>query len=309
MIHVAFEGGLGNQMFQYAAGRYLEKKFHDNVVIDSSKYQCEAIEFRNYELNDFNVKKDWGTVRIQESRFKRFGSLYFVYLVWTGLYLKINKERYNSGRSLKFTKLYQFLTNRIGFYRMHFSETPCFYKSWTKRKYIRGMWFYPQIVLSLGEELKKELTVKTPISDKNQEFLDSINSTNSVAVHIRRGDYVKLGMVVCDIAYYQRCMEKMSKIVDSPVFFVFSDDIDWVKENLSTDGYTVIFVNNNNGATDDMRLVYSCKHFIMSNSTFSWWGAYLGSAEDKKVIVPEIWAKGAKRSNLILDSWITEKTL
>lgn len=104
-----------------------------------------------------------------------------------------------------------------------------------------------------------------------------------MGVHIRRGDYVKLGLVVCDIHYYERCMQKMMDIVKNPTFFIFSDDISWVKTNLKFKGSELIFIDNNNSSPEDMRLLYSCNHFIMSNSTFSWWGAYLGKYPNKKL--------------------------
>lgn len=308
MIYVSFEGGLGNQLFQYAMGRYMEEKFGEQVYIDTSKYEYEAAEFRNYELNDFNISKSWLVAKPNKSRLARFGFGYYIYLAVTWLYLKINKNRKKRDGKLYFPNAYQWITNHLGFYRIYFNENPHLYNSWTKKKIVRGMWFCPDIVRELGDTLKNELTVKTPLSEVNQKTLNQINSTESVAVHIRRGDFVKLGLVVCDIPYYKRCMEKMCKLVKNPTFFVFSDDIEWAKENLKDTDFNIVFVDNNNDATDDMRLVYTCKHFIMSNSTFSWWGAYLGRNENKKVICPEIWAKGSKPSLLILDDWIAEKT-
>lgn len=309
MIHVSFEGGLGNQLFQYAMGRYMEEKFKEPVYIDSSKYEYESIEFRNFELNDFNLSPKWNKLPMKKSRVDRFGYGYYIYLAITWAYLKANKNRKKRDGEILFSQAYQWLINHIGFYRVHFDEKLHLYNSWTKRKIVRGMWFYPEVVLSLGEKLKDELMVNKPISDINQKTLNQIISTESVAVHIRRGDFVKLGLVVCDIPYYLRCMEKMSQMVNNPTFFVFSDDIAWAKANLSDTELNIIFVDNNNNSTDDMRLVYNCKHIIMSNSTFSWWGAYLGRNKNRIVICPEIWAKGGKKSNLILDGWITEKIL
>lgn len=309
MIYVAFEGGLGNQLFQYAMGRYMEEKFGEQVYIDISKYEYETIEFRNFEINDFNISKEWKIAEPQKSRIARFGYGYYVYLIATWMYLKINKYRNEREGKILFANAYQWMTNHMGFYRVHFDEKLHLYNSWTKKKIVRGMWFYPDIVLSLGDALKNELTVNTPISEINQEILQQIVATEAVAVHIRRGDFVKLGLVVCDIPYYRRCMEKMIGLVNNPTFFVFSDDIEWVKENLNDIGYNIVFVDNHNRSTDDMRLIYNCKHFIMSNSTFSWWGAYLGRDKNKKVICPEIWVKGGKPSPLILKDWIVEKTI
>lgn len=89
-------------------------------------------------------------------------------------------------------------------------------------------------------------------------------------------------------------------IVKNPTFFIFSDDISWVKTNLKFKGSELIFIDNNNSSPEDMRLLYSCNHFIMSNSTFSWWGAYLGKYPNKKVIVPEFWSIKKKKVPLYL---------
>lgn len=308
MIFLSYEGGLGNQMFQYAFGRFIEKRFEEEVVYDTSKYLHEKIEFRDFELNSFNISKEWKHAETRKSRVSRFGILYYFYLVITSVYLLVNKKRRKRDAKLVGVKIYQFITNKLGFYRVHFNEKLYLFDSLTRKKIVRGMWFYPDIVKSLGEELKDELTVITPLNLENEGMLNEIRSTNSVGVHIRRGDYVQLGLVICDIEYYKRCMKRMADLVDNPVFYIFSDDIDWVKANLDTP-YRLVFVDNHNSAPEDMRLFYSCHHFIMSNSTFSWWGAYLGRCPDKKVIVPEIWAKGAKPSTLIMDDWLVEKTV
>ena len=162
------------------------------------------------------------------------------------------------------TEGYQKLINKLGFYRIHFGgyEEPV--KSSTKIKYIRGQWIFKDAVIKMGDTIKDELRVITPISDENKATLLYIKKCNSVAVHIRRGDYVDLGLIVCDIEYYKRCMDKMAAMIEDPIFFIFSDDVNWVRENLITN-HDMFFVNNNNSAPDDMRLMYSCKHFIMSN--------------------------------------------
>lgn len=95
----------------------------------------------------------------------------------------------------------------------------------------------------------------------------------------------------------------MAERVIDPVFFVFSDDIQWVKDNIKTDK-DLVFVDKNNTAPDDMQLLSSCKHFIMSNSTFSWWSAFLSKNENKIVMAPKYWKTGFEeyRTPLILDS-------
>ena len=308
MINIAFEGGLGNQMFQYVYARYLEEKFQEPVKYDVSKYKFEANECRNFELQSFNIRQEWQPCKLNKNRFLRFGPGYGVYLLVTAPYIRINNKRKKQGKNYIGSSLYQKIINTFGFYRVHYGEYEEPNKSLSKTKYVRGHWFWTDLVQRMDHIVREELRVITPVSIDNQEILDQMKVANSVGVHIRRGDYVQLGLVICDIAYYTRCMKKMTELVDNPTFFVFSDDIPWVKENLKPP-YNVVFVDNNNSAPEDMRLLYSCNHFIMSNSTFSWWGAYLGDCPDKKVIVPEIWSKGGKKSKLILEDWIVEKTI
>lgn len=305
MIHISFEGGLGNQMFQYAYGRNMQEKFKENVVYDISKYDFESIEIREFMLKDFNINPNWKQRPLKKSRLERYGLSYMLYLGVTFIYININKL-FNNKKNTIGNNVYQKITNFFGYYRCHSEKFIDSKKSIFKTKYIRGQWINPKLFEDISDKIRKELRVITPISNGNQKILDKINSCNSVAIHIRRGDYVKLNMIVCDIPYYKRCMDKMSSMVDEPVFFIFSDDIQWVQENLDTK-YNVEYVNNNNTSSEDMRLLYSCKHFILSNSTFSWWGAWLGNFKDKKVIVPKKWSKQSNEKSLLnCEEWYEE---
>lgn len=304
MIHIFFEGGLGNQMFQYAFTRYLQIKFNEGVEYDISKYEFEKNETREFDLNAFNISRDWICAPKKKSRFERFGAKYVLYLIITFPYIKINKALLKRGHAVWFSALYQRLINCLGFYRVHFYDYAEPKYTQRKNKYIRGQWFCPSIVMKIDDYIRNELKVITPISALNQSFLAKIHSCNSVGVHIRRGDYVELGLIVCSIPYYEKCMKRMASLAENPVFFIFSDDIDWVRENLNVD-YPVVYIDNKNSSVDDMRLFYSCNHFILSNSTFSWWGAYLGGTDDKIVIAPKYW-HGGKENFLVCPNWLLE---
>ncbi|WP_455629502.1 alpha-1,2-fucosyltransferase [Parabacteroides sp.] len=305
MIHLVFEGGLGNQLFQYAFGRYCQRIFEEKVKYNTSKYTFEACEEREFELHSFNINKEWEIEPLHKSRLKRFGLGYILYLLISKPYIEINKRRQHKGLSSIFDAVYQQYINWIGFYRIHYGDLIKPKRSWTKDKYIRGQWIWISFVQELGESIKDELQVITPISDSNMSFLNKIRATNSVGVHIRRGDYVSLGLIVCSIRYYEYCIREMMKMTEASVFYIFSDDIPWVRENLHVDA-NIVFVDNNNPAPEDLRLLYSCNHFILSNSTFSWWGAYLGRAKEKIVMVPKHWNVNDLTivSRLILPEWI-----
>lgn len=303
MIYIAFEGGLGNQLFQYTFGRYCETYFNDSVCYDISKYQFESCEEREFELNSFNINKGWKRAVLRKNRLERFGFKYLLYLFLSYPYIQYRSRCDFAASSLD--SIYQKAINLIGFYRVHYGPYEIPRKSCFKNKYIRGHWFWPQIVQTMHNAILDELKVITPISSSNASFLRQITSTNSVGVHIRRGDYVTLGLIACNIKYYEACIEKMCELEQDAVFYIFSDDIPWVKENLKVNA-PLVFIDNNNSSPEDMRLLYNCNHFIMSNSTFSWWGAFLGKCPTKKVMVPKYWnVKDMKKeSKLILDEWI-----
>lgn len=310
MIKLTFEGGLGNQMFQYVFGRYVEQLFNESVCFDISKYKFESSENREFELFSFNINPDWKELPLKKNRISRLGLQYILYCIITAPYVRLNTYLLKKNRQTKFDNLYQELINSIGFYRVHYGNYNEPRKSLFPIKTVRGHWFWPEMVKKMDPIVRNELRVIRPISKINAKFLYQIQNSNSVGVHVRRGDYVELGLVVCDIHYYERSIKKMTELLDKPTFYIFSDDIPWVKQNLKVEeGTNIVYIDNDNSSPEDMRLLYNCNHFIMSNSTFSWWGAYLGDYPNKKVIVPEFWSVKKKKSPLILDGWIVDRNL
>ncbi len=303
MIKMYFEGGLGNQMFQYTFGRYVQEYYHEEVGYDISKYRYDSGEIREFELHSFSMCKDWVQLPITNNNLRKYDCVFLLYRLLTIPYLLINRYMVAHNRATVGDKMFQRLANLMGYYRRYYGDYYKFFPTINKNKHFLGHWFRPDIVQKMDSVVRKELKVKVDAPEDVQRYLKQIQSCNSVGVHIRRGDYVALGMIVCDIDYYKQSMEKMSSLEEKPVFFVFSDDIEWVKENLKTN-HNMVFVEGNHTAVEDMRLLYSCNHFIMSNSTFSWWGAYLGEYHDKKVITPRYWENEKVKSDMILDKWI-----
>ena len=145
---------------------------------------------------------------------------------------------------------------------------------------------------------------------QNADIAEKISQVNAVSLHVRRGDYIsdkKNAFIgVCTLDYYKTAIEKIKTQVDNPVFFVYSDDINWVKNNLVIDK-TAVFVNHNRGqeSYNDMHLMSLCKHNIIANSSFSWWGAWLNTSPDKIVIAPKQWfANMQDTSDLLPDNWL-----
>ena len=130
---------------------------------------------------------------------------------------------------------------------------------------------------------------------------------NSVAIHIRRTDYLKLGSIhhVLDLVYYQRAIEYIKTNVANPVFYVFSDDMNFVHENFSIENFRILNYSGKNGSLFDFLAIKRCNHHIIANSTFSWWAAWLNKNINKTIIAPKKWLAHDKDINPILPSqWI-----
>lgn len=164
---------------------------------------------------------------------------------------------------------------------------------------------------SIEQIIRNEITLKEPLSPAAQELAEQIKSnSNSVSIHIRRGDYVANPKTnkyhgTCNLSYYEYAILKITKLISSPVFFIFSDDINWVKENLKVD--TAIYVSNPNlNECEELILMSYCKHNIIANSTFSWWGAWLNQNSNKIVMAPKQWTTNKKSDelNILPKTWI-----
>jgi hypothetical protein len=161
--------------------------------------------------------------------------------------------------------------------------------------YLDGYWQSEKYFSSISDVLRKELTLKDEPDAINKELAQVIAESDSVSLHIRRGDYASDPETnrihgTCSLEFYRMAANELMKTVTAPHFFVFSDEPEWARENLEIDGL-VTFVSHNAVAKDyeDLRLMSSCKHHIIANSSFSWWGAWLGNYPEKIVFAPKTW--------------------
>ena len=185
-------------------------------------------------------------------------------------------------------------------------------KNITDDSYMIGYWQSEHYFASEESSIRKEFTFRLPISDFNAEISNKIHCSNSVGLHVRRGDYVKNAQTravhgLASIDYYNLAIRYICDRVNLPHLFIFSDDIDWVKHNLKTH-LPATYLDHNNGQESyvDMRLMSLCRHHIIANSSFSWWGAWLNPSPDKIVIAPRNWfAAGVDIKDLIPTGWIT----
>lgn len=283
-IIVKFNGGLGNQMFQYAFARAIEKKTGVKTVFDMSFFKKRYA--RPYELNIFNLNAK------------------FVEDFWLKLKLKIIwklRKRLNGKRFLGL-KLYS--EPNFEFDAEVFNIDP--------NTYVEGFFQTEKYFKDIEKELRTDFQFKNLPDDENQKLINKINATNSISLHIRRGDYVQKKRyqnlyATCSLDYYKKGVEYITKNFPTPVLFIFSDDIEWVKENLNLP-YGSFYVSHNTGnkSYEDMRLMSLCKHNIIANSSFSWWGAWLNNNKEKIVIAPQRWFNDEKiiQTDVIPESWI-----
>jgi hypothetical protein len=291
MIYAMLNGGLGNQLFQYAAARALAIKHQTQVVLDDYLLQSvqKKVTSRVYELNNFNVE-----CSLADSR----------RLVW---------ER----RITRFPKMFHKLTKR----RVYCETSRGFdyrVKSLPDDVYLRGYWQSYRYFSDIKPELIKEISINRTHSPYVAKLLQGTFSTDSVAVHVRRGDYVSLENAakfhgVLSVDYYIKASSIINKVVKTPLYFIFSDDIRWCKEHLIQHINNVLFVGDELQMQpwEDFDLMKNCKHHIIANSSFSWWSAWLSMETnygmDRVVIAPKQWYANQKTdftADRIPEDWI-----
>jgi hypothetical protein len=175
--------------------------------------------------------------------------------------------------------------------------------------YYDGYWQCYHYVDDVRNILLDELLIPQKFYQKHMGLIQKMQDSESVAIHIRRGDYINIKansmlFEVCDVNYYNLAIKEVIKGCDNPLFFIFTQDKLWARENFK--GENVFFVGDNS-AIDDMLLMSHCKHNIIANSTFSWWGAWLNKNPNKIIIAPKKWYKGNMNNhtiNLLPKNWI-----
>ena len=285
-------GGLGNQMFQYALGRHLSIKNNQQLKLDCSRYPSIKpdlnTDLRNFNLNNFNIS----AAKASEKEIRKYHK-YHQPKGWINRSLsKINKVRF-------FKKAYYerpFVLEPDD-HCQTFDPNILNYRY--KDAYFRGFWQSENYFKDIREVLLRDFTVKTAPNEYRSALLKEIEKNNSVSLHFRRGDITnpesRVGALSFD--YYNKAIKFLTDKIKNPNFYIFSDDIAWVKKNFKVD-LPSVFVQNTLGEDyEDMRLMIRCKHHIIANSTFSWWGAWLTTNLQKIVIAPERYAQKTDRPN------------
>lgn len=292
MLIVKLKGGLGNQLFQYAFGRALSLRNEQSLILDITHFDAvrSGETPRDYRLHHYAIS---AKTEVPQAARKLL-------------------------RMAKKNKLMKSSLVRSLFEIRSITEKGFEYRDIEPARASRGIWYYdgywqaPRYFEEIRQTLLQELTPVVAAEDKNAETLGWIKNSSAVSLHVRRGDYVANPAAnafhgLCGLDYYRAAMDHMEKLIASPTYYVFSDDIGWARENIRT-RYPTVFVEHNDdrAAHEDLRLMSQCHHHIIANSSFSWWGAWLSPNPDKKVIAPKRWFldDSMNCTDLIPSSWI-----
>jgi hypothetical protein len=288
MITVLLNGGLGNQLFQYAAGRALAEKYGVELCLDLSrlKHPESGDTPRSFELAPFNIS---ASLLAGEDRrpLGNYRTLVHRVLLKTGLTLlgSITLKEKSSGFDPLFLK----------------APSDCI---------LDGFWQSERYFKQITTILQQELCLKTPSPALVKASASLPDST--VAVHVRRGDYITNPAAasfhgVCSQDYYRTAVAKIRQHCTDAQFLVFSDDPTWCHQHLDLGGaFRLADDFRLNGPAEEMLLMSRCRHQIIANSSFSWWGAWLNNLPDKLVITPSQWFSDSSIStdDLVPKSWV-----
>ena len=288
MVITKLMGGLGNQMFQYATGRNLSVKLQSELKIDHSFLETDTkgeYTKRHYELDAFNCIQ----TRASEKEIKTIYQLQK-----TDILSKLNNAFSNktinifNEKGVRYTAEVEKLSGDI---------------------YLNGYWQSEKYFTSIRKFLLKEFSLKHNLNVQAAVLKNRIlHDHQSVSIHFRRGDYVNSAAAnsyhgTADLAYYHTAISIVKSKINNPSFYIFSDDINWVKENFKIDN--AIYVEGLE-SQEDLELIKNCSHNITANSSFSWWGAWLNTNPAKIVIAPKQWFKDSTidTSDLIPAAWL-----
>lgn len=311
MINVFVKGRLGNQMFQYAAARGIQKRYYPDeqinmnfkfVIKDGAKKHESGW---NNQLCGFRLNKSLvfdERIGLDAGQLILLG-VYFV--AFKTIKLLSKKDKYYFKKKKLEQKIQKFY-NKRGLYLYSYGYYD-FMPSKKKNKLMIGYFESSKFFDNVRDELKEEFM---PKEDRisNTKFYHNATKKDSVCVSVRRGDFYTDGnaddCAVCDKDYFEDAIYKMKKMVKNSNFVFFSDDIRWVRKNIDFGGVNAVFESGRDSVYDKMMAMSSCDHFIISNSSFSWWAQYLSDNRDKTVISPKIWRR--YNANLYKDAYEKE---
>ncbi len=284
MIISHVNGGLGNQLFQYAAGKALATRLGVSLGLDLRHFDRNPAH--DLALGHFNVSfEKLDQNRLPPSRHRNpIG-----HLVWRGLGLK---PRLYREKSLGYNDAFGRLNDKT---------------------YLKGYWQSERYFADITDIIRHDLEIITAPDERNRAMRAEMENKMSVSLHVRRGDYVADAATnathgTCSVDYYSQAAELIAtKTKTEPVIFCFSDDPEWVAAEIKLP-FPMRVVGHNDASHnyEDLRLMNACRHHVIANSSFSWWGAWLNPSPDKIVVAPNRWFAhpGMNNPDIIPDGWV-----
>lgn len=275
MVITKLYGGLGNQMFQYAAGKALSSQLNSALFFDDYWFDLvvghpNATE-RVFELSTFGITPTHPGIIEKIS-------------------LRLNPPMIIKEKDMDYQPELKNATGNI---------------------VLDGYWQSYKYFVGYENDIRNGFRFKETLSPIVKKILKEIRHTDSVALHVRRGDYVNtrrtsfIGLI--PLSYYKKALEIVIARAVNPVIFIFSDDPGWCRNNLNLKN-NIKFISDYGSTTaaEEMMLMSACRHNIIANSTFSWWGAWLNDNPNKIICAPKIWYKGTPSTitDRIPEDWI-----
>ncbi|MDF1777799.1 MAG: alpha-1,2-fucosyltransferase [Rhizobiaceae bacterium] len=277
-------GGLGNQMFQYACARAIALRNDADIVLDQREFFAGAGQKPG--LHHLSVV----STALPERKLPPRKTQWIRYLIWRNFKLSPRMVRQQGN---------------------HFNPD---IMTVGGNLWLHGYWQSERYFADFEEQIRCELSVRTQPSAKNEQLLAEIAGLPAVSLHIRRGDYVNNPQAnaahgICTLEYYRSAALLISeRMAEKPIFYVFSDEPEWARTNLDLP-FEIRVMDHNDGDHnyEDLRLMAACRHHVIANSTFSWWGAWLNPSLEKIVIAPKQWFAdpSLKNPDILPPSWIT----
>lgn len=292
-VTVTLCGGLGNQLFQYATARAVAMRCNAALRLDLSWFDevlaTPNVTPRKYALAPFFLPVHLAHAKPMDRR--RFDRLSFFFA--------------RVGRRLGFGAK----DNRFAEESFRFDERVLQLQA---PAWLIGYWQSPRYFSDVASQIRQEIGTQRELTDACVALLKKIRATDSICIHIRRGDYVTNKDAssfhgLCSLDYYKNGVSHVKRGLDSPHGFVFSDDPAWARENLELGiDFTVVEANSVEEPHLDLWLMSACQHFVIANSSLSWWGAWLAIGSSKRVVAPKRWFTNSDidTRDLIPDDWI-----
>lgn len=289
MVITALLGGLGNQMFQYAVGRALADRLGVDLKLDLSGVKTDPL--RAYALQPYPIRASMATAR-------EIAVLRHPFEPWCAKWWRrlrripaVPPASYITGPDCRYDPAFE---------------------SYPDNVYLTGYWQSEKYFVAVADAIRRDLTPQSPLDSRNAELAERLANSVSVGLHVRRGDYITNPQAdschgVCPTEYYAAAVRLIEERVSGTEFYAFSDDPEWVRDNLRLPRHLeVLAVNPPEAAHLDLYLMSCCRHQIIANSTFSWWAAWLNPRPDKIVVAPQSWFQDPSidTSDLVPSAWI-----